>query len=106
MNIITYTLILIARYILGAIANGFVLTFLWKWFVSASFSLPNIDIPTAIGLSLVVNFIVIKNFPPTKDYDGKSKKEIIKDVLKTAVGPVILKPLIAFLIGFVITLFL
>jgi hypothetical protein len=37
------------------IIHGWVITLLWKWFVVYQFELPEITIPTGIGLSLLVH---------------------------------------------------
>lgn len=43
---------------LSAIFCGYTLAILWKWFVMSTFvSAPALNIPTAIGLSMMVRFV-------------------------------------------------
>lgn len=39
-----------------AVWRGFVLTYLWSWFVVGYFHVPPLSIPIAIGLSLIAGF--------------------------------------------------
>lgn len=43
---------------LSSIWRGYALSVLWQWFMVSAFGLPPLTIPLAIGLSLIVGFLV------------------------------------------------
>lgn len=45
---------------------GFVLVKLWSWFVAPTFHVPNLNIPVALGISLVVGMLT-HQFVKTKE---------------------------------------
>jgi hypothetical protein len=56
--------------VFSSVVNGFVLTILWKWFVIPVFSLPALNIPQAIGISMVIAFLThqrVKNKDDNKE---------------------------------------
>ncbi len=60
---------------LVVMSNGFVLTFLWKWYVSDVFGLKTISFITASGVVLTVNLVTqhLQTFfvdPTIKTFDG------------------------------------
>lgn len=42
----------------GSIVNGFTLSILWGWFLVPALGIPPINIPQAIGIALVVLYLV------------------------------------------------
>jgi hypothetical protein len=53
-------LIQIGLLVLNTIAEGFVLSILWSWFMVTTFGLPAISIPVAIGISLLVSVTTLR----------------------------------------------
>jgi hypothetical protein len=51
------TLTFLSVIVATAIANGIALTVLWGWFVAEPFGIRYIDVPTAIGISLIVRYL-------------------------------------------------
>jgi len=49
--------------ILTSLYGGFVLKLLWSWFVSPTFNLPGLNIPQAIGLSVVMACFIPTGMP-------------------------------------------
>lgn len=78
---------------ISALWGGIVLKALWAWFVVPTFGLPDLSLPIAIGVGLVVSFLT-HQYVPTKDED--LPKVIVNDFLY---------PLIALVMGFVVHLF-
>lgn len=50
------------------ILSGYTLCKLWDWFVVETFNLPTLTIPIAIGLMLVISYVV-KGYPEEDDKD-------------------------------------
>lgn len=83
-----------------AILNGFVLVYLWAWFVVPIFAAPALSIPQAIGLMLVVQFL-------KSEFDNNAKKEAkASETLAAVAAWIIGKPVITFLIGYAVKQFL
>lgn len=74
--------------------SGFVLSYLWLWFIVPVFNAPPLSIPFAIGFSLVFGFI--NNSIKNKD-DDLSDESIIKALLSDS-----FKPAIYLLIGYIV----
>lgn len=64
---------------LTAILQGWVLSKLWAWFIVSTFSLPQLGIGTAIGLSLVVRYLTYQH--PHGDKDAGPFEAIIEAAL-------------------------
>ena len=80
--------------VLGTILNGFVLTFLWQWFIEP-FGLAPIGIAWAIGLCMTIRMVTINTETVTKDR-----------TLPDALTNMIVTPLIMLLIGFIVHLYM
>lgn len=79
--------------VVSSIANGFVLSILWGWFVVPLFEVPSLTIAQAIGISIVVSYF-------TNQYNDSDKKEeksltekIIYLILLAIMRPVIVLPI-------------
>jgi len=85
--------------IIGTIWRGFVLSILWAWFAVPIFGLPALSITAAIGVALVIGFLV---------YQHQHYEDTRSDYQKIAssVGVVIFYPALVLLMGWVVTLFL
>lgn len=53
-----------------AICSGFTLSILWGWFMVPVFHLPELSIPQAIGISVVIHFLT------NKDAGRKDDREV------------------------------
>jgi len=73
--------------IAGIVWKGFVLTVLWGWFVVPLFRLPELTIPAALGLSLVVGYMTKdgQQMKTGEDFGGAVFKALIALALKPAV---------------------
>jgi len=83
--------------ILNAIYSGYVLSILWGWFVSPVFNIAELTINSAIGISLVINFLT---------YQSDAAKEADKsDFFGKLIARIIIMPTTALIIGWIVTLF-
>jgi hypothetical protein len=86
--------------VMSSIINGFVLTVLWGWFVIPLFSLPPLNIPQAIGISIIVSYLTHRK-TETEDKDEGFWTKIISIFLY-----IILYPALVLCIAWVVQLFL
>lgn len=74
--------------VFGSIANGWALSTLWTWFVMPVFAVKALTIPYAIGLSLVISFLV-----PKKGDSNQAKKDsatvVIESLAQAFGGPIL-----------------
>lgn len=98
MKFIGWTVTFIVGATLSYILRGWALSILWGWFIVETFKLPSINIPKAIGLSLIIGFLTYQ----ISENDDKEPGEAIPRLI--AVG--ISYPLIAVFTGWVITFFM
>lgn len=100
MKAIGYAATTVTFIFINSVLSGLALSLLWAWFVVATFSLPELNIPTAIGLALIVSYLTHQNIK--QESDGREFGEILfEGIIKG-----LMKPLWAILIGWIITLFL
>lgn len=77
--------------VISTIFSGYALSVLWGWFIAPVFHLPQLSIPVAIGLALVVGFMTKQvNW---NDGDEKGYKELVCSLVK---------PAFALLIGWIV----
>lgn len=81
--------------ILSFIVDGFVLSVLWRWFISSLFNLPLLTIPYAIGISTIIGYL--RPYKKTK-----TDKDDFQELLIAA----IVRPLLFLLLGYIIHLFI
>lgn len=64
----------LAYLLLTPIWSGFVLSIMWGWFIAPAFHLPQINIPLAIGISLVIGMLTyqVSAQEPDKTYTKRS----------------------------------
>lgn len=79
------------------ILSGCVLSILWAWFIASTFGLPLLTIPVAIGVMLVVGYL-------TKQADFNNSDR--EDYQKRVNVVMIVKPLAALVVGYVIMRFM
>lgn len=89
----------IAVIVLSVVANGYALSVLWGWFIAPYFGLPVLNIPTAIGLALVVGYL--KN----QDINSDETAGFIESLVKIF-GRAIFRPAFALFIGWIVTFFI
>lgn len=89
---------LIVTSTISIVIRGYVLSVLWSWFIVEHFKLNELSITHAIGLSLVVNYLIMKS---DKTEDNRTLEEKIIDGLGFSIGI----GAIALLLGWIITLF-
>lgn len=83
---------------LSAILNGWVLTYLWLWFVTP-LGLPSLSIAHAIGISCVISFLTYQYIERPKE------KEPLQSQISTLVTVCVFRPLIVLGFGWIIHFF-
>lgn len=86
----------------ATILKGWVLTYLWSWFIVPNFGLPELSIVSAIGICMVAGFL-------TSKYTGDIKREKEDDPAKlfgTLFSYMIRMPLVMLGIGWIVHLFM
>ena len=78
----------------SAMWRGYVLSVLWAWFIVPTFGAPELSIPFAIGLALVVGFLTASN-AKGKEFDWLN-----------AIGQLVFGPAMALLMGWIVTKFI
>ncbi len=77
------------------IFQGWVLTILWGWFIVPTFRAPELSIPVAIGLTLIVGMF--------KSYN--TKQESTEEKLTSGIATILI-PLFLLFIGWIVHLFM
>ena len=81
---------------LGAIWSGFALSILWGWFIVPAFGISPLSIPSAIGISTVLDYV-------THQYQKKNSSDVEGWAgTGDAILHMMLKPAVALLIGWVV----
>ena len=80
----------------GCIWNGYVLTFLWGWFVVPTFGMPALQLAPAIGLAVVVGYLT-HQYMPKVTKEGSSLDQMGRAFMHMA-----LKPAMALLVGWIV----
>lgn len=81
-----------------SVANGWALSILWGWFIVPIFGLPELSIPAAIGIAMIVNYM-------TYQEPGHADDRTSDDKVKAFIV-LCLRPLFAVFIGFIVKLFM
>ena len=97
MTALVVVFLVLAIFTLMAIIRGFVLSYLWGWFV-VPFGLPELSIPHAIGISLIIGFLTHQI---RKEDEKKQPDEVIGSI-----GTAIIATGFAFLVGWIVSLFM
>ena len=94
------SIILLSLIIVGVIWHGWVLMWLWQWFMVPIFNLLPLHLVEAIGIALIVGFLA-------HEHDIKKEKEEDKEeMLIRRTLNLFVMPLFAFIFGWVIHLFM
>ena len=80
-------------------AHGYTVSTLWSWFIVPLFNVPEIGILQAAAIMMFVNYFVAK---PDNDINILSSKLSLTDYITRAMSNVILKPIIALFVGWVL----
>ena len=86
---------------LAYIVHGWVLTVLWGWFI-VPLDVPALNIPTVIGISLIVGLLTAKY---KVDNKSKSETERKEDTIAGLIA-IFFDPLLVLSIGWIVRLFL
>ena len=54
-------LLITSMVLISMLVNGLVLKVLWRWFISSTFSLPELSLPTAIGISIFGRLVTVQD---------------------------------------------
>ncbi|MFS1518600.1 hypothetical protein V1503_19365 [Bacillus sp. SCS-151] len=81
--------------------HGFVLSLLWEWFIVSAFSVPSISIIEAVGVMLVVDFILLKI-----DWKEEAMEVPMEEFIYKLVAHSIVMPFWGLGIGYILTLFI
>jgi len=82
--------------VLAPVWSGFVLSILWGWFLVPAFHLPQITIPLAIGISLVIGMLTYQ----------VSAQEPDKTYTKRSITIAIVYPLLLLIFGAIVHIFI
>jgi len=86
---------------LSVTLSGYTLSVLWDWFIVSAFSIESLSVPSAIGLALIMSYTTYQySENETKDDTPQSER------LGKAVFMAIIRPSIALLTGWVVTMFM
>ncbi len=86
---------------LSSIFNGYALKVLWGWFIVPIFHLPQLTIPSAIGIALVVGYLT-KQTNDCKKEKERSGGEAFFHLIALA----ILQPSVALFMGWIVQKFM
>lgn len=73
MKIIGYITSFVVVVSLASIWSGYALSILWGWFIVSAFHLPNLSIPAAIGVAMIVSYMTYHGTPSDKDKSFSDK---------------------------------
>lgn len=99
MKAVGYTVAFLVAMILSSLINGYGLSVIWSWFMVTIFGLPELTIPAAIGVSLVVSFLT---YNESSESNGKGVLELLGEMLAKAIG----KTLGIILVGWIVVQFM
>jgi hypothetical protein len=100
MKILGWTVTVAFIILVNIFWSGYVIMMLWNWFISPAFQVSHISLPLALGVSTFITYFSAN--PTDHDFDGKKSIEILLYMC----GWVIIKPGLALLCGWIITLFM
>ena len=99
MKAVGYTVTFLVAMILSSLINGYGLSVIWLWFMVTTFGLPELTIPAAIGVSLVVSFLT---YNESSESNGKGVLELLGEMLVKVIG----KTLVIILVGWFVVQFM
>ena len=99
MKAVGYTVTFLVAMSLSSVINGYGLSIIWSWFMVTTFGLPELTIPAAIGVSLVVSFLT---YTGNEKADSKDVLVLLGDMLAKVLG----KTLVIILVGWIVVQFM
>jgi Na+(H+)/acetate symporter ActP len=99
LSCVGLVVMVVAIVLFSTIANGWVLSILWEWFIVPVFGLPSLSVPTAIGIAIITSMLTSKIA-----YKDKDKQEMMDNV--AALVGVLLSPFITLLFGYIVHLYM
>jgi hypothetical protein len=85
-----------------AVINGWVLSYLWAWFVAAKFGLPGLGIAEAIGLGMTVSYMTSQTPPAWPD----GMRPSLEDMISNSIAHRLAAAIFALVGGYVVRGFL
>lgn len=67
MEVLFVLLAALMLIVTSVLLNGYVLSVLWTWFMVPVFDVPELTVPMAIGLGLIVSFLTHQDQPPRQE---------------------------------------
>ena len=99
MKVVGIITTFIVTMVVSCLWSGYVLSVLWRWFMVPGLGLPSLSVGYAIGVAMVISYLTRQDIP---EKEGESWQEkLVRGVAVAA-----LKPAIALLFGWTVTLFL
>jgi len=95
MKVLGYATAFIALIVVSATMNGWALSILWGWFLVPAFGLPEISIPVAIGVALIVGYL-------THQQQDTSSEDGLGEVMVRSAFMAFGKPLLTLLFGWIV----
>lgn len=86
--------------IVACVLNGWALSVLWGWFMVPTFGAPALGIVQAIGIAIVLNFIL------EKQSNNNTEKEKTSDLLISLAAQAVGRPLFAVGFGWIVLQFM
>lgn len=96
-----YFMFLILSVVTAILLRGFVLIYLWEWFIVSVFSLPPLGFVNALGFSLIVHYLTQQDIDKKEDKDRD-----LSDIIGRIIGQAVFYPLLILLLGWFFTLFM
>jgi NhaP-type Na+/H+ or K+/H+ antiporter len=90
---------ILAVVVTGAVLGGLALSVMWDWFIVPTFDAPQLSIPAAIGIALVVGYLTHHGQTSNKP---EKKEDAIIELLVWSIG----QPLFYLALGYIVHLFM
>lgn len=94
MVLLAFLPLLFMWMLLASVIRGYVLTYLWAWFM-VPFGLPHLSVAWAIGVSMIVSYLAASNESSNSDSDKGSWNTVLISLIA---------PFITLLIGYIVHL--
>jgi len=101
MKYVGYATVTILLMVFSALFNGYALSVLWGWFIVPTFNSPQLSIPAAIGVSMIVGYLA-----KTIKVDDEDKQKPFGETLFKGAVLSVLKPTIALMFGWVVSVWM
>lgn len=90
-----FSLVALVMVVVGYLVNGIALMLLWAWFMVPTLKLPELSLPAAIGIGIVISFL-------TQQYIPKNEKQKIEAFVIEG----FLLPIFSIIVGWIVHLFM